>query len=101
MLKDVEANKNAFVRPGIKPHQVVKRAQNVGMVKATARLIYEVLTKQGCKVQKCKPLTGDVKAAKKNMALFRLYTKWEGRCNEDQRDAALLALFRYRRTYVY
>jgi hypothetical protein len=68
-------------------------AEDLGKVKATARLIKEVLEDNGIRVQFVKPLRGPIKAAKKNSNYFNKITGWTGRSNEDSRDAALIALF--------
>ncbi|WP_223417761.1 hypothetical protein [Shewanella inventionis] len=68
-------------------------AEDLGKVKATARLIKEVLEDNGIRVQLVKPLRGPIKAAKKNSSYFNKITGWTGRSNEDSRDAALIALF--------
>jgi hypothetical protein len=68
-------------------------AEDLGKVKATARLIKEVLEDNGVTVKLVKPLRGPIKAAKKNSAYFNKITGWTGRSNEDSRDAALIALF--------
>jgi hypothetical protein len=68
-------------------------AEDLGKVKATARLIKELLEDNGVTVKLVKPLRGPIKAAKKNSAYFNKITGWTGRSNEDTRDAALIALF--------
>jgi hypothetical protein len=68
-------------------------AEDLGKVKATARLIKEALEHHGVRVILVKPLRGPIKTAKKNSAYFNKLTGWTGRSNEDNRDAALLALF--------
>jgi len=39
-----------------------------------------------------KPLRGSVKKAKNDAKLFNKITGWEGKSNQDKRDAALLAM---------
>lgn len=69
-------------------------SQNVGQVKAVATLILEVLTDAGFNVVACRPLVGGHKArCKKDADYFNKLTGWEGRSNEDSRDAAMIALF--------
>ena len=92
-LEDVESNKAMFAREPMSSAAKMKIAQNVGMVKAVARLIRESLDAKGIKVIMVKPLKGTIKKAKKNASLFNSMTKWEGRTNEDKRDAALIALY--------
>jgi len=71
-----------------------KICQDVGKCKATARLICEVLESKGYIVNKIKPLTGPTKKqAKSDAEYFNKITGWQGRSNEDKRDAALIALF--------
>lgn len=71
-----------------------KICQDVGKCKATARLICEVLESKGHIINKIKPLTGSVKKqAKADASYFNKVTGWQGRSNEDKRDAALIALF--------
>lgn len=92
MLEDVEAIKATFMRKGQNPAAMRKIAQNVGQVKQTARLIKEMADYFGVDIVMVKPLGGLAKSAKKNADLFKRLTGWEGRSNEDTRDAAMLAL---------
>lgn len=92
VVEDVEANKPTFQR-NVKPAQMRKIAQNVGQVKAVARLIREYLDYIGASYTMVKPLVGMPKVAKKDAKVFARLTGWTGRCNEDQRDAAMLALY--------
>jgi len=63
----------------------------VGQVKGTARQLLNYLEYMGCKVEKVRPLRGPVKAkAKRDGDYFNKLTGWQGRTNEDKRDAALL-----------
>ena len=72
----------------------VKICQDVGACKATARLICEVLESQGYRVTKVRPLKGQHKRqAKKDGNYFNKITGWQGRTNEDKRDAAMIALW--------
>lgn len=91
VLEDVEINKPVFDRK-VNAQANLRIAQNVGMVKGVARLIAEYLTEQDCLFTMMRPLTGHAKHAKKNADYFRLLTGWEGRSNEDNRDAAMLAI---------
>lgn len=71
-----------------------KICQDVGKCKATGSLIQQVLESQGYKVELVKPLKGPVKRQAKNDAVyFNKLTGWQGRSNEDKRDAALVALY--------
>lgn len=92
VVEDVEANKPTFQR-GVSPAQMRKISQNVGQVKAVARLIKEYLEHIGASFTMVKPLTGLPKVAKKDARVFARLTGWTDRCNEDQRDAAMLALY--------
>jgi hypothetical protein len=68
-------------------------AEDLGKVKAAARLIKEVLEENEVTVRLVKPLREPIKTAKKNRDYFNKITGWDGRSNEDTRDAALIALF--------
>ncbi|MGI2147986.1 hypothetical protein ACRN97_05085 [Shewanella baltica] len=68
-------------------------AEDLGKVKATARLIKEVLEDKGIKVTLVKPLRGPIKKAKDSSVYFNKITGWTGRSNADTRDAALIAVF--------
>jgi len=71
----------------------MSKAEDLGKVKATARLIKEVLEGKGIAVTLVKPLRGPVKKAKDSSVYFNKITGWTGRSNADTRDAALIALF--------
>lgn len=92
VLEDVEAIRTTFLRKGQNPAAMRKIAQNVGQVKQTARLIKEMAAGYCINIVMVKPLGGLAKSAKKNADLFKRLTGWEGRSNEDTRDAAMLAL---------
>ncbi len=68
-------------------------AEDLGKVKATARLIKEVLEDKGIKVTLVKPLRGPIKKAEDSSVYFNKITGWTGRSNADTRDAALIAMF--------
>lgn len=68
-------------------------AEDLGKVKATARLIKEVLEDKGITVTLVKPLRGPIKKAKDSSVYFNKITGWTGRSNADTRDAALIAMF--------
>ena len=71
-----------------------KICQDVGKCKATGSLIQQVLESQGYTVKLVKPLKGPVKRQAKTDAIyFNKLTGWQGRSNEDKRDAALVALY--------
>lgn len=92
-MENPEANKPVFHRAGTNKNTMLKIAQNVGQVKAVARLIHESLEYNCVTCHKVTPLKGMVKRAKKDAELFKKLTGWEGRSNEDQRDAALIGLY--------
>lgn len=94
LLEDVSAAKTTFKRSGTNAAAMRKIAQNVGMVKATAEIIREMLISKGVEVRMVKPLRGPVKRqAKANHVYFCKLTGWQGKSNQDKRDAALLALY--------
>ncbi|MCP4595737.1 hypothetical protein [Neptuniibacter sp.] len=92
-LEDVEHDKAVYIRPGTNRKQMLKIAQNVGSVKAIGRLLHGYLQDSGADYVLVKPLQGYYKRAKKDADFFKKLTGWEGRTNEDKRDAALLALY--------
>ncbi|EKT4486714.1 hypothetical protein JGK44_001114 [Shewanella algae] len=92
-LEDVNLWKSVKKRPGTNDLVMRKISQNVGQVKATATHIKDLLNSKGINVILVKPLRGPVKQAKTNSAYFNKLTGWNGRSNEDTRDAALIALF--------
>ena len=92
-LEDVNAWSGVKHRAGTGPAAMRKISQNVGQVKAVATLIKQSLNSKGIDVHLVRPLKGEVKMqAKKNSAYFNKLTGWTGRSNEDNRDAALIAL---------
>lgn len=92
-LEDVNNWKSVKNRSGAGERAMRKISQNVGQVKATATLIKEMLNSKGVDVHLVKPLRGPVKQAKKSRVYFNKLTGWDGSSNEDNRDAALIALF--------
>ncbi len=92
-MEDPNYNKPIFDRPGVSPQARLKIAQNVGQVKAAATLLAEFIMSHGVPVEMVPPLMGYPKAAKKDANLFKQITRWNGSSNEDQRDAAMIALF--------
>lgn len=91
-LENVEADKTTYPRK-VSPAVMKKIAQDVGKVKAVCRLIHECLVKNGVRVKLIKPLKGYIKRAKGDGEFFNQLTGWTKRSNEDNRDAACLALF--------
>lgn len=69
-------------------------SQKVGMVKALGTVIIDVLEYYACNYELVKPLRGSFKKAKHEAELFKKLTGWEGRTNQDSRDAAML-IFRF------
>lgn len=92
-LEDVNRWKSVKKRNGTGELAMRKISQNVGQVKATATLIKEMLNSKGVDVHLVRPLRGPVKQAKKSSTYFNKLTGWDGSSNEDNRDAALIALF--------
>lgn len=94
LMEDPEVNKPVFSHGTNNRRKRERIAQNVGNVKAAARLIAELLNANGIEVIKVAPLKGPVKQqAKKNGAYFNKLTGWIGKSNKDTRDAALIALY--------
>lgn len=85
---------NHKLTPAQRTATMRKISQDVGKVKATATLIMELLKDAGFNVVACRPLVGGHKArCKKDADYFNKLTGWQGRSNEDSRDAAMIALF--------
>lgn len=80
--------------PSQREKQMLKIAQNVGMVKGTYVQIIKMLEYYDCTFEIVKPLQGTLKKTKHDSALFKKLTGWEGSSSEHSRDAAML-LFRY------
>ncbi|SEG21042.1 hypothetical protein [Marinobacterium lutimaris] len=101
VVEDVELAKPTFPKNfGKKPLTPVQKqkirekiSQDVGRVKCLGRLVVAYLKQAGADYVAIKPLGGYAKQTKKDAALFNRITGWTGRSNEDQRDAAMLALF--------
>lgn len=94
-LENPSAIKPLFGKKAINKRAIREKiCQDVGKCKATGSLIQQVLESQGYKVELVKPLKGPVKRQAKNDAVyFNKLTGWQGRSNEDKRDAALVALY--------
>ncbi len=92
VVEDVEHHATTYRRSGTNASQHARIAQNVGQVKATARILVECLRHLGAEVQQVKPLAGK-RQAKKDANYFAQLTGWQGRTNEDKRDAGMLALY--------
>lgn len=94
IVEEVEADKTTYQRAGMNQNKMRKIAQNVGQVKGVKRVLVECLQHEGIPVRLVKPLKGAYKKkAKTDAKFFNQLTGWSGSSNEDNRDAALLALF--------
>lgn len=97
-VEDVQANKATYARNIQRGSRQKEQAQmncisqKVGRVKHSAELIVMWLDRIGASYTLVKPLGGTAKAAKRKADLFKKLTGWDGRSNEDTRDAAMLAL---------
>jgi len=95
-IEDVGVDKAVYNRPGENRAKMLKIAQNVGMVKATAIHIEAVARSFNLKVKMIPPLAKSsehARRAKKDAAYFNQLTGWAGRTNEEQRDAGMIAFF--------
>ena len=94
-LENPEANKGLFASRQNKNKAVsIAIAMSVGKVQATTHNIKELLESVGYAVKLITPLKGEVKRqAKADAKYFNKLIGWAGRSNQDQRDAALIALF--------
>lgn len=94
-LENPEANKGLFASRANKNKAVsISIAMSVGKVQATTHHIREMLESAGYQVKMVTPLKGPLKKqAKTDAAYFNKVTGWTGRSNQDQRDAALIALW--------
>lgn len=97
VLEDVEAIGTTWIRKKTTSAVMRKIAQNVGQVKQTARLIQEMGAYYGADIKMIKPLKRLAKTTKGRVAEFKRATEWAGRSNDDNRDAAMLALEYIRR----
>ena len=95
-LEDVNVDSATYyrARPGAVSKQAVqnKISQHVGMCKGAAKVIADVIDFYDGQVTMVKPLRGTLKKAKHEADLFKRLTGWEGRTNQDSRDAAMLIL---------
>lgn len=67
-------------------------AQNVGMVKASATIIHDLIEAYTGRPPALAPV-GLGKQVKNNAKLFKQLTGWQRRTNEDTRDAAAIAIW--------
>lgn len=94
VVEDVEKNRALYAKHGGQSAVVREKiAQNVGQVKAVARLIQQMLTFFDMKYYMAPPIRGQMKRAKTDRDYFNKLTGWTGSSNADKRDAAMIALF--------
>ena len=91
-VEDVEANPPTFKRK-LTPKANMKVSQDVGRVKGVANLIIQYLVEKDRRLHRVRPLKGQVKKAKDDGVYFNRLTGWEGKSNQDKRDAALVGLY--------
>lgn len=97
-IEDVNSLKPVFNRSTVQGVKL-KIAQNVGQVKAVASIIVELIEAYtGEKVTMIPPGTG--KQVKNNAELFNKLTGFEGKTNEDTRDAWAIATAAYKKLQV-
>lgn len=65
-------------------------SQRVGMVKGAAMTICHVIEHYDCRLMMVKPKSRAHKTAKHEADYFKRITGWQGRTNQDSRDAAML-----------
>lgn len=93
-VENVELNKSLYAKHNGKNQRVRERiGQNVGQVKAVARLIEQYLIRIDAAYTMIAPLKGRFKKAKEDKEYFNRLTGWTGNSNADKRDAALIALY--------
>lgn len=73
-------------------HVGLQIAQNVGMVKAAGTIICDLISDITGKPPRLAPV-GLGKQVKRNAALFKQLTGWQGKTNEDMRDAYAVAIW--------
>lgn len=88
-IEDVTKNKAIYGR-GMKDYARTAKAQSVGMVKASATLIGEVITEMTGRAPILAPC-GLGKQVKHNADMFKALTGYEKQTNEDKRDAWAIA----------
>ena len=93
-VENVELNKSLYAKHNSKNQRVRERiGQNVGQVKAVARLIEQYLIRIDAAYTMVAPLKGRFKKAKEDKEYFNRLTGWTGNSNADKRDAALIGLY--------
>jgi hypothetical protein len=93
LLEDVDNNKPTYGRG---TNEAVKHAisRKVGRVQHAARQIRQLLERAGVEYLLIKPLMIPEKQhSKRDAQFFSTLTDWEGRTNEDKRDAAMIGLY--------
>lgn len=88
-IEDVTKNKAIYGR-GMKDYAKTAKAQSVGMVKASATLITEIITEMTGRAPILAPC-GLGKQVKQNADLFKEITGYQRQTNEDKRDAWAIA----------
>jgi hypothetical protein len=94
-IEDVEHDKTTYPRKANKA-AMLKIAQNVGMAKATCRHIRAVAESFNLKVKMIPPMAKGnqlCRRAKGDAEFFNSITGWQGRSNEEKRDAGMIAFF--------
>ena len=92
VIEDVDALKPTFNKGQKKTAEAQQRkAQNVGMVKASKIIMQQYLLHYGCEVYLAPAGVG--KQLKNNAKLFKEITGYEGSTNEDKRDAYSIAKY--------
>lgn len=93
-VEDVNTDSATYYRhrPGAISKQNVqnKISQHVGMCKAAAKTICHVIEHYDCRLIMVKPKSRAHKTAKHEADYFKRITGWQGRTNQDSRDAAML-----------
>ena len=96
LIENVESDAATYIRKGQNSKQMSKIAQNVGAVKQRYRDICAFADHFGFKVYPITPLakrSKHIALAKKDAEYFKKITGYQGRTNEDLRDAIMLAMF--------
>lgn len=91
VIEDVLKNKATYNR-GVNAKANTRISQNVGMVKGAASLIIELIEHHTGKPPMLAP-AGVGKQLKNNANLFKNVTGYQGRTNEDKRDAYAVAMW--------
>lgn len=93
-VEDVNTDSATYYRhrPSAVSKQSVqnKISQHVGMCMGAAKTICHVIEHYGCNLVMVKPKARAHKTAKHEADYFQRITGWQGRTNQDSRDAAML-----------